>query len=169
MMQYPPCGTSLPRKSPTLIPQQTVPAPSRTFNPITNSTGTTNFGSSQLPEKGPEISNLPVRCTDGSYAPKKDSWKYIVEHWTEPDLGRDLHVALQDWPAEWLRGKRKVIFNSKYHQRALIALEFLDQYQLNETAFLAAYPEYTDGRTALPSSSSNAPRKTMERSSPSCP
>lgn len=127
MMQYPPCGTSLPRKSPTLIPQQTIPAPSHTFNLITNSTGTTNLGSSHLPEKGPEISNLPVRCTDGSYAPKKDSWKYIVEHWTEADLGRDLHVALQDWPAEWLRGKRKDIFNSKYHQRALIALEFLEQ------------------------------------------
>ncbi|KAG1781061.1 hypothetical protein EV702DRAFT_1193898 [Suillus placidus] len=144
-------GTSFPRESPTFVPQQTVPAsgPSRTLNPTTNSAGTTNFGSRPLPEKGLDIPNLPVRCADGSYAPKKDSWKYIVQHWTEADPGRGLHVALRDWPAEWLRGKNKAIFGSKYHQRALIALEFLEQYQGNESVFLAAYPECTEGHTAL--------------------
>jgi len=74
-----------------------------------------------------DIPNLPVRCADGSYAPKKDSWKYIIQHWTEADPGCGLHMALRDWPAEWLRGKNKAIFGSKYHQRALIALEFLEQ------------------------------------------
>ncbi|KAG1840392.1 hypothetical protein F4604DRAFT_1598900 [Suillus subluteus] len=152
LVQRPLCaGTSLPRESPTFVPQQTVPAsaPSRTLNPITNSAGTTNFGSRPLPEKGLDIPNLPVRCADGSYAPKKDSWRYIVRHWTEADPRRGLHVALQDWPAEWLKGKNKAIFGSKYHQRALIALEFLEQYQGNESAFLAAYPEYEEGHTAL--------------------
>lgn len=104
------------------IPQQTVSAPILTFNPTASSAG-----SRPLPEKGLDIPNLPVRCADGSYAPKKDSWKYIVRHWTEADPGRGLHVALRDWPAEWLRGKNKAIFGSKYHQRAMIALEFLDQ------------------------------------------
>ncbi|KAG1885796.1 hypothetical protein F4604DRAFT_1573111 [Suillus subluteus] len=152
LVQRPLCaGTSLPRESPTFVPQQTVPAsaPSRTLNPITNSAGTTNFGSRPLPEKGLDIPNLPVRCADGSYAPKKDSWRYIVRHWTEADPRRGLHVALRDWPAKWLKGKNKAIFGSKYHQRALIALEFLEQYQGNESAFLAAYPEYEEGHTAL--------------------
>ncbi|KAG1789049.1 uncharacterized protein HD556DRAFT_1311616 [Suillus plorans] len=117
-------GTFLPRESPTLIPQQMIPAPSHTFNPVTNGTSTTNVGSCPLPEKGLDIPNLPVRHADGSYAPKKDSW------------GR-------------LKGKNKAIFGSKYHQRALIALEFLEQYQGNESAFLAAYPEYKEGHTAL--------------------
>lgn len=120
-------GTFLPRESPTLIPQQMIPAPSRTFNPVTNSTSTTNFGSRPLPEKGLDIPNLPVRRADGSYAPKKDSWRYIIQHWTEADPVHGLHVALRDWPAEWLKGKNKAIFGSKYHQHALIALEFLEQ------------------------------------------
>ncbi|KAG1883365.1 hypothetical protein F4604DRAFT_1920566 [Suillus subluteus] len=140
-LQHPLCSTFLPRESPMLIPQQTVPAP--------NNTSSTNFGSRPLPEKGLDIPNLPVRCTDGSYAPKKDSWRYIVQHWTEANPGRGLHVALRDWPAAWLKGKNKAIFGSKYHQRALIALEFLEQYQGNESAFLAAYPEYKEGHTAL--------------------
>ncbi|KAG0703100.1 hypothetical protein DFH29DRAFT_998728 [Suillus ampliporus] len=131
LVQRPLCAsTSLPCESPTFIPQQTVPAsaPSRTLNPITNnSASAANFSSRPLPEKGLDIPNLPVRCADGSYAPKKDSWKYIVQHWTEADPAHGLHVALRDWPAEWLRGKNKAIFGSKYHQRALIALEFLEQ------------------------------------------
>ncbi|KAG1855243.1 hypothetical protein F4604DRAFT_1932305 [Suillus subluteus] len=102
-----------------------------------DNTSTTNFSSRPLPEKGLDIPNLPVRCADGSYAPRKDSWR------------RGLHVALRDWSAEWLKGKNKAIFGSKYHQRALIALEFLEQYQGNESAFLAAYPEYEEGHTAV--------------------
>jgi hypothetical protein len=126
-LQHPPCSTLPPRESPTLISQQTVPAPSHTFNPATNNTGTTNFGSHPLPKKGLDIPNLPVQCADGSYAPKKDSWRYIVQHWTEANPRCGLHVALQDWPAEWLKGKNKTIFGSKYHQHALIMLEFLEQ------------------------------------------
>ncbi|KAG1831983.1 hypothetical protein DFJ58DRAFT_736438 [Suillus subalutaceus] len=135
------CSTFLPCKSPTLIPQQTVPAP--------NNTSSMNFGSRPLPKKGLDISNLPVWCADGSYAPKKDSWRYIVQHWTEADPRCGLHVALQDWPAAWLKGKNKAIFGSKYHQHALIVLEFLEQYQGNESVFLTTHPEYEEGYTAL--------------------
>ncbi|KAG1821695.1 uncharacterized protein BJ212DRAFT_1297035 [Suillus subaureus] len=126
-----------------------VSAPTHTINPTVNSTSTTNIGSHPLPEKGLDIPNLLVWCTDGSYAPKKDSWKYIVQHWTEADPGCGLHVALGDWLAEWLREKNRAIFSSKYHQCTMIALEFLYQYQANESAFLAAYPEHTEGHTAL--------------------
>ncbi|KAG1818073.1 uncharacterized protein BJ212DRAFT_1479903 [Suillus subaureus] len=118
-LQHPLCSTFLPCKSPTLIPQQTVSAP--------NNTGSMNFGSHPLPKKGLDIPNLPIQCTDGSYAPKKDSWRYIIQHWTEADPRHGLHVALQDWPAVWLKGKNKAIFSSKYHQHALVTLEFLEQ------------------------------------------
>ncbi|KAG2030468.1 hypothetical protein BDR03DRAFT_987079 [Suillus americanus] len=96
---------------------------SPTFNPVTDNTSTTNFSSRPLPEKGLDIPNLPVR--------------------------RGSHVTLRDWSAEWLKEKNKAIFGSKYHQRALIALEFLEQYQGNKSAFLAVYPEYEEGRTAV--------------------
>ncbi|KAG2029218.1 hypothetical protein BDR03DRAFT_1018728 [Suillus americanus] len=107
-----------------LIPQQTVPAP--------NNTSSTNFSSRPLPKKGLDIPNIPVWCADRSYAPKEDSWRYIIQHWTEANPGHGLHVALRDRPAACLKGKNKAIFGSKYHQRALIALEFLEQYQGNE-------------------------------------
>jgi hypothetical protein len=41
-----------------------------------------------------------------------------------------LHMPLQDRPSERLRGKNKVIFGSKYHQRALVMLEFVCELEL---------------------------------------
>ncbi|KAG2029737.1 hypothetical protein BDR03DRAFT_987558 [Suillus americanus] len=125
------CSTFLPHELPMLIPQQTVPAP--------NNTSSTNFSSRPLPEKGLDIPNLPVRTPGGISSSTGQ----------KPILDVALHVALRDWPAAWLKGKNKAIFGSKYHQRALIALEFLEQFQGNEWAFLAAYPEYEEGHTAL--------------------
>ncbi|KAG1729154.1 hypothetical protein EDB19DRAFT_1832530 [Suillus lakei] len=76
---------------------KTVPA--HTISQITNNTGTTNLGSHPLPEKGLDIPSLPV-CTG--------------------------QKPILDVVSEWLRGKNKAIFGLKYHQCALITLEFLE-------------------------------------------
>ncbi|KAG0702302.1 hypothetical protein DFH29DRAFT_805105 [Suillus ampliporus] len=102
-----------------------------------------------LPEKGLLIPDVPVQRTDGSFPPRKDSWKQIIQHWLKGDPACGLHLPLRDWPGEWIRGKNKDLFATKYKQRSVIALEFLERYDGNEAAFMAAYPEADDGHTAL--------------------
>ncbi|KAG0694080.1 hypothetical protein DFH29DRAFT_1006668 [Suillus ampliporus] len=109
--------------------------------------GTNSFR--PLPEKGLLIPDVPVQRTDGSFPPRKDSWKQIIQHWLKGDPACGLHLPLRDWPGEWIRGKNKDLFATKYKQRSVIALEFLERYDGNEAAFMAAYPEADDGHTAL--------------------
>ncbi|KAG1723135.1 uncharacterized protein EDB91DRAFT_1087922 [Suillus paluster] len=80
--------------------------------------------------------------------PKHNSWKEIVEHWLVGDRDRGLTTPLKDWPRHWYQGANRR-FASKYHQRATIALEFINQYESNEARFLAAYPEAELGHTQL--------------------
>ncbi|KAG1750619.1 uncharacterized protein EDB91DRAFT_1108438 [Suillus paluster] len=63
---------------------------------------------------------------------RKDSWRQIIQHWTEGDPARGLHLPLRDWPADWMRGKNKALFASKYKQRAVITLECLERFGGNE-------------------------------------
>ncbi|KAG1861312.1 hypothetical protein F4604DRAFT_1929905 [Suillus subluteus] len=57
-------------------------------------------------------------------------------------------MPLKDWPKEWYQGANRR-FTLKYHQRATIALEFINKYESNEACFLAAYPEAKLGHTQL--------------------
>ncbi|KAJ8595134.1 hypothetical protein M405DRAFT_807732, partial [Rhizopogon salebrosus TDB-379] len=78
--------------------------------------------------------------TPGLVIPRNKSWKDIVEHWLVGDPDRGLNTPLKDWPKEWYQGANRW-FASKYYWRATMALEFVNQYHLNEAHFLAAYPE----------------------------
>jgi hypothetical protein len=95
----------------TSRPPSTTTVPDQAVGQITNhSSGNSNAATSHgfhlLPAKGLDILNLPVRCADESYTPKKDSWRPIVQHWTEGDPAHGLHVPLQDWMLERLREAR---------------------------------------------------------------
>ncbi|KAG6377634.1 hypothetical protein JVT61DRAFT_15454 [Boletus reticuloceps] len=94
------------------------------------------------------IPGVPARNPNGSRRPKSESWWDIVKHWTEGDPALSLHTPLRDWPPEWTQHNNR-LFAVKYHQRSLIALEFLNTYRSDEARFLAAYPEAAKGHTAL--------------------
>ncbi|KAG1836898.1 hypothetical protein F4604DRAFT_1602155 [Suillus subluteus] len=104
--------------------------------------------SRQLPTPGLVIPRVPVLCPNGTTNPKTKSWKDIVTHWLVGDPDQGLTTPLKDWPREWYQGANRQ-FASKYHQRATIALEFINQYDSNEAHFLAAYPEAELGHTQL--------------------
>ena len=81
--------------------------------------------SRSLPTAGLVIPDVPIRDPNGSRRPRSESWRDIVKHWTEGDLALGLHTPLRDWPPEWTQGSNW-LFAVKYHQRSLVALEFLD-------------------------------------------
>ncbi|KAG2140603.1 hypothetical protein DEU56DRAFT_734911 [Suillus clintonianus] len=118
------------------------PAATKTTPPSKNTT------SQSLPTAGLVIPRVPVTRPNGTTSPKSKSWKEIVEHWLVGDPDRGLRTPLKDWPKEWYQGANRR-FASKYHQRATIALEFINEYESNESRFLAAYPEAEMGHTQL--------------------
>ena len=81
--------------------------------------------SRSLPTAGLVIPDVPVRDPNGSRRPRSESWRDIVKHWTEGDPALGLHTPLRDWPPEWTRRDNR-LFAVKYHQRSLVALEFLN-------------------------------------------
>lgn len=86
----------------------------------------TTSTSQKLPTPGLVIPRIPVTRINGTSSPKNKSWKEIVEHWLVGDRDRGLTTPLKDWPKEWYQGANRR-FASKYHQRATIALEFINQ------------------------------------------
>ncbi|KAG1845309.1 hypothetical protein DFJ58DRAFT_730899 [Suillus subalutaceus] len=110
------------------LPQQQLPA-----------TLSIRVTSQKLPTAGLVIPRVPVSRPNGTTSPKSRSWKEIVEHWLVGDPDRGL---------EWYQGANRR-FASKYHQRATIALEFINEYDSNEAHFLASYPEAKLGHTQL--------------------
>ncbi|KAF9242145.1 hypothetical protein BU15DRAFT_44465 [Melanogaster broomeanus] len=104
--------------------------------------------SHSTPTPGVLIPHIPVLCSDGTRRPRADSWRDIVQHWVTgaPELG--LHTPLKDWPRKWTQGENR-LFAVKYHERATIALEFLNTYESDEDRFLTAYPQAERGHTAL--------------------
>lgn len=77
------------------------------------------------PPMGLVIPYIPVKLPDGGRAPKSDSWRDIVRHWTVGEPRLRLFVALKDWPHHYYNGRHGRKFNSLYHQRGVIAKEFL--------------------------------------------
>ncbi|KAJ7496322.1 hypothetical protein B0H11DRAFT_1715957 [Mycena galericulata] len=94
------------------------------------------------------IPDIPVTLADGTRSPRHESWRIIIQHWTDGDSNHGLHTPLKDWPKVWLTGMNKR-FAMKHHDRMVIATEFLSQYKSDEASFLAAYPEAQEGVSAL--------------------
>ena len=95
-----------------------------------------------LPTPGLVIPDVPVRGPSGNRRPKSESWRDIIKHWTEGDPALGLHTPLRDWPSNWIRGNNRV-FATKYQQRSLIALEFLERCVL---LALPVFPNIVDIR-----------------------
>jgi hypothetical protein len=55
------------------------------------------------------------------------AWKQAVDHWLNGDPSQNL-PALKDWKPEWTKGKYREMFGEAYHQRKVVALEFLERY-----------------------------------------
>jgi len=66
------------------------------------------------------IPKLPINLPDGMPTPKSQSWKDLVQHWT------DVHMPLKDWPWEHYNGQNWC-FNEKFVQCRTIAMEFLNE------------------------------------------
>ena len=72
------------------------------------------------------IPDLPITLKNGvMQSSKADSWRIIVQHWTEGDPRLGLFLPLKDWPPHYHNGPGRQ-FNTKYYQCRLIATEFLD-------------------------------------------
>lgn len=80
-----------------------------------------------LPAHNLVIPDIPIKNSDGTRPHPRESWRWIVHHWTKGDPERGLVYALKDWDPTWLQGTNKGIFAAKYGQRKMIALEFLSQ------------------------------------------
>ncbi|KAF6762538.1 hypothetical protein DFP72DRAFT_1060794 [Ephemerocybe angulata] len=74
-----------------------------------------------------------------------DGWKLVVKDWEEAQPNR-CPVPLRDWDMDWLHETKQA---QAYHVRKVIALEFIETYARNESAFLEAYPAHTRGITPL--------------------
>jgi hypothetical protein len=53
-------------------------------------------------------------------------WKAVVRDWLLADPARGLDTPLGQWPKEWYTKKSRPEHASKYNQRRLIALEYLE-------------------------------------------
>ncbi|KAF8519606.1 hypothetical protein BU17DRAFT_47589 [Hysterangium stoloniferum] len=54
-------------------------------------------------------------------------WKQIIRDWECADPPRGHYIPLRDWDPKWLRGENRTTFGVKYHQRKLIAIEYIDR------------------------------------------
>ncbi|KAF8519784.1 hypothetical protein BU17DRAFT_47457 [Hysterangium stoloniferum] len=76
------------------------------------------------------------------------AWKQAVDHWVRGDPSQNL-PALKDWKPEWTKGKYKKMYAEAYHQRKVVALEFLERFNCDEAAFLNAWPQASRGFSIL--------------------
>ncbi|KAJ7814603.1 hypothetical protein B0H14DRAFT_2604000 [Mycena olivaceomarginata] len=72
-----------------------------------------------------------------------------IPHWVDGDPVHGLEKPLRDWPKEWLAGSNKPKFAMKYHDRRVIATEYLTRHNSDRKSFLEAFPEAAQGLTAL--------------------
>ncbi|KAF6742085.1 hypothetical protein DFP72DRAFT_831578 [Ephemerocybe angulata] len=73
------------------------------------------------------------------------AWKMVVDDWDGVDSKR-CPVPLRDWRPEWYIGTSDA---QSYHDRKMIALEFIETFRRDEALFRAAYPESQKGYSAL--------------------
>ncbi|KAF8175145.1 hypothetical protein BJ912DRAFT_858015 [Pholiota molesta] len=136
------------------IPSSSIPPPPPSISFSTSTPA--NAKETALPAYNLVIPDIPVKNSDGRRPHPRESWRWIVRHWTQGDSDRGLVHALKDWDPTWLQGTNKGMFASKYGQRKMIALEFLDQYKGDEARFLEAYPEAEHGHSSLLDAIKNA-------------
>ncbi|KIM59473.1 hypothetical protein SCLCIDRAFT_27294 [Scleroderma citrinum Foug A] len=102
------------------------------------SPATSNASSSlDLMSPKPVIPDVPPR-DHSPKMPRSKAWKEVMHHWLEGVPELNLHIPLKDWPYEYMCGLNCGL-HSKYNQRHIIVMEFLNQYGGNKTAFMAAY------------------------------
>lgn len=97
-----------------------------TPSPLLHCATATGASDKPLPTPGLFIPDVPVRNPDGGRRAKSESWRDIVKHWNEGDPALGLHTPLKDWHSDWTRGNNR-LFASKYQQRSVIALEFINR------------------------------------------
>ncbi|KAJ7804873.1 hypothetical protein B0H14DRAFT_3773409 [Mycena olivaceomarginata] len=95
------------------------------------------------------IPDIPVTLPDGTRSPRHESWEYVVKHWVDGDPAHGLEKPLRDWPKEWLAGSNKPKFAMKYHDRRVIATEYLTRHNSDRKSFLEAFPKAAQGLTTL--------------------
>ncbi|KAL4071492.1 hypothetical protein V8B97DRAFT_1960295 [Scleroderma yunnanense] len=133
---------SRPLHSPTVTTLHLAPAavPNVIFSaPFPSSIGPHRPVQSSVPPRGLVIPRMPVIHKDDTQTPRSESWEDIVRHWREGEGRLGLTVLLKDWPHSWYNGPHGWKFNSKYYQRKLIAMEYLNVFQENKADFLKAY------------------------------
>ncbi|PPR07279.1 hypothetical protein CVT26_012439 [Gymnopilus dilepis] len=91
----------------------------------------------------PDVKPILPGISRGSGA---NAWKEVIRDWEHADPSRSLYVALKDWKEAWRKEKSIAV---KYNVRKIVALEFIETYQRDETSFINDYPECRKGFTPL--------------------
>ncbi|TEB29913.1 hypothetical protein FA13DRAFT_1568818, partial [Coprinellus micaceus] len=74
-----------------------------------------------------------------------NAWRQVIDDWEGKDPRR-CPVPLRDWDATWHKKTPQAVV---YHQRRVIAEEFINECHRNEALFLERYPSHTNGISAL--------------------
>ncbi|KAF8527497.1 hypothetical protein BU17DRAFT_81680 [Hysterangium stoloniferum] len=103
---------------------------------------------------GPAVLTLPENCklyipSIAWKGPLHLHWKQIIRDWECADPPRGHYIPLKDWDPEWLRGENRTMFGVKYRQRKLVAIEYIDRCQRDETVFLTKWPAAREGPKRL--------------------
>lgn len=93
-----------------ILQQQLSTRPSPTIPQPTILTITPQIRSVNANELTPNPPRIPMVRT----------WREVINQWDHGDNERGLYLALSMWPKIWRRNEKQ-----KYHQRKLIALEFM--------------------------------------------
>ncbi|KAL4069031.1 hypothetical protein J3A83DRAFT_3464725 [Scleroderma citrinum] len=73
----------------------------------------------------PFIPDVPFTHADGTITPRNKAWRDVIQHW-EKGVPEKRLPPLRDWPYEYTHGPNRNL-QSKYNQRRIIALEFLNR------------------------------------------
>jgi len=128
-----PCPEPLPSPLPTTAtpsPAPAAPSPNDTAPamPLPPHAGAAQSTAGPVPPMGLVIPNIPVTHPNGTKTPKSEAWRDVVRHWTVGEPRLNLFVPLKDWPHHYYNGRYGWQHNTKYYQRSIIALEFLNEY-----------------------------------------
>ncbi|KAL4071195.1 hypothetical protein V8B97DRAFT_2104394 [Scleroderma yunnanense] len=110
----------------------TTPPPAVSPSLVTTESDTLTYSS-----PSPFIPDVPFTHADGTITPRNKAWRDVIQHW-EKGVPEKRLPPLRDWPYEYTHGPNRNL-QSKYNQRRIIALEFLNRYKGDEKKFVEAY------------------------------